>query len=111
MAEPTEVLTTEETADLLRVATKTVLGLAGKGELPGCRQIADDQVLDSPCPSPKRSRMPKSATCCLRLGQLLAARARITTRAWSLAGACGGGWRGRRAQYHEPGRPKVCRAP
>ena len=38
MAEPAEVLTTEEAADLLRVSTKTVLALAGKGKLPG-RQV------------------------------------------------------------------------
>lgn len=38
MAEDAEVLTTGEAADLLRVSTKTVLTLAGKGELPG-RQV------------------------------------------------------------------------
>lgn len=38
MAEAAEVLTTEEAAGLLRVSTKTVLTLAGKGELPG-RQV------------------------------------------------------------------------
>ena len=35
MTEDTEVLTSEEAADLLRVSTKTVLALARRGELPG----------------------------------------------------------------------------
>ena len=35
MAEDTEVLTTEEAAELLRVSTKTILSLARHGELPG----------------------------------------------------------------------------
>ena len=35
MPEVEEVLTTEEAADLLRVSTKTILGLASRGMLPG----------------------------------------------------------------------------
>jgi excisionase family DNA binding protein len=35
MAEDTEVLTTEEAAELLRVSTKTVLALVRRGDLPG----------------------------------------------------------------------------
>ncbi|MEX2551536.1 MAG: helix-turn-helix domain-containing protein [Actinomycetota bacterium] len=35
MTEPTEVLTADEAAELLRVSTKTVLGLARQGALPG----------------------------------------------------------------------------
>ena len=35
MPEVDEVLTTEEAADLLRVSTKTILGLASRGMLPG----------------------------------------------------------------------------
>jgi excisionase family DNA binding protein len=35
MTEDTEVLTTEEAAELLRVSTKTILALARQGELPG----------------------------------------------------------------------------
>jgi excisionase family DNA binding protein len=35
MTEDTEVLTTEEAADLLRVSTKTILALARQGDLPG----------------------------------------------------------------------------
>lgn len=37
MAEDAEVLTAEEAADLLRVSTKTVLGLARDGALPGTK--------------------------------------------------------------------------
>jgi excisionase family DNA binding protein len=35
MAEDAEVLTAEEAAELLRVSTKTILGLARSGALPG----------------------------------------------------------------------------
>jgi excisionase family DNA binding protein len=35
MAEEPEVLTADETADLLRVSTKRILGLAREGTLPG----------------------------------------------------------------------------
>ena len=35
MPEVEEVLTTEEAADLPRVSTKTILGLASRGMLPG----------------------------------------------------------------------------
>ena len=35
MSEDDDVLTTEETASLLRVSTKTVLALARRGALPG----------------------------------------------------------------------------
>ena len=35
MPEVEEVLTTEEAADLLRVSTKTILGLVSRGTLPG----------------------------------------------------------------------------
>lgn len=35
MSEIEDVLTTEEAADLLRVSTKTILGLVSRGTLPG----------------------------------------------------------------------------
>jgi excisionase family DNA binding protein len=35
MTEDTEVLTTEEAAEFLRVSTKTILALARQGDLPG----------------------------------------------------------------------------